>query len=63
MSQSLFLEKLCHHTRAFIYGQILIELHANVWCNNILNKFAIQNFKSKVKVTGKTLSCLVPYVN
>ena len=50
-SQWLFLEKLCHHSSAFIYKPILILFHTNVKYDNILDKFEFERSRVKVKVT------------
>ena len=47
-----FLEKLQHCSRAFNSGPILIELHTSVkYGNNIIDKLAFKNCRSKVKLT------------
>ena len=49
-SQCLLLEKLCHHSSAFIYRPILILCHTNVKYDNILDKFEFERSRAKVKV-------------
>ena len=44
-------KKLCHRSSAYIYLWILIQLHTNVWYNNILSKFDFQGAGLNVKVT------------
>ena len=55
------LEKLCHHSSAFIYGPILILFHTNVKYDN-LDRFEFERSRAKIKVTvtilKKTLSLL-----
>ena len=46
----LFLEKLCHHSSAFIYLLIFILFHTNVWYDNILVKFEFERSRAKVTV-------------
>ena len=42
------------HSRSFIYGPILTLLLGNVKYDNVMDKFAIQNFRAKVKVIVTT---------
>ena len=62
-SLSLFLEKLCQCSNAYIYWSILIWLHTNVGYDIILSKFDFQGPGLKVKVTvaifRKTFSMLL----
>ena len=44
---TIFFEKLCHHSSAFI----LTTYHKNVNYDNILDKFEFERSRTKVKVT------------
>ena len=56
------LEKLCCHFSTFTNELILEEIHTNVKCDNVLDKFVFLVFRSKVKVTAAVLRKTLSYL-